>query len=366
MNESFPRIPIYRPNLTGNEKRYVDDCLASSWISSKGAYIEKFETAFSQFTSNRHCISVCNGTVALHVALLALGIGPGDEVIVPTFTYIASANAITYTGARPVFVDSLRDTWQMDPNDVREKITPRTKAILCVHLYGHPCDLQSLRKIADSENIFLVEDCAEALGSKFNDIHVGNVGDIATYSFYGNKTVTTGEGGMVATNDAALASRAIHLKGQGLANNREYWHDVIGYNYRMTNICAAIGLAQLERVDAILKQKRQVAKAYQFFLEATGFEVHSEAKNVRHSYWMVSVLVPESARRDSIRSYLSGAGIETRPAFYPIHKMPMYAQHNELHRVAEDISERGINLPSFPDLESSDIERIANALKQAV
>jgi perosamine synthetase len=211
----------------------------------------------------------------------------------------------------------------------------------------------------------LIEDCAEALGSKFNDVHVGNVGDIATYSFYGNKTITTGEGGMVTTNDATLADRAIHFKGQGLAKHREYWHDVIGYNYRMTNICAAIGLAQLERIDATLERKREIAKAYRSLLESTDFEVHKEAKNVNHSYWMVSVLVPEPARRDAIRNHLSRAGIETRPAFYPIHTMPMYAQRYERHPVAEEISGRGINLPSFPDLGDSDVERIVNALKEA-
>ena len=204
-----------------------------------------------------HATSVCNGTMALHLALVALGIGPGDEVIVPTLTYIASVNAITYTGAAPVFVDSLPDTWQMDPEDVRMKITPNTKAIMAVHLYGHPCDMEALTKIADDNGLFLIEDAAEAFGSKFRGRHAGSFGDISCFSFYGNKTITTGEGGMVVSDDDTLYDRSLHFKGQGLAKHREYWHDMIGYNYRMTNICAAIGLAQMEQVDSFLSRKRE-------------------------------------------------------------------------------------------------------------
>ncbi|MGZ8094795.1 MAG: DegT/DnrJ/EryC1/StrS family aminotransferase, partial [Methylosarcina sp.] len=228
-------IPIYQPSLSGNEKKYVNECLDSTWISSKGRFIPEFESKFAAYTDVRYATSVSNGTVALHLALVVLGIGPGDEVIVPTLTYISSVNAIAITGAIPVFVDSVADTWQMDPDDVRRKITSRTRAIMAVHLYGHPCDMDALVAIAKEHGLFLIEDCAEAFGSLYKGRHVGSFGDIATYSFFGNKTITTGEGGMVATNDETLYDRAVHFKGQGLAKHRQYWHDVIGYNYRMSN-----------------------------------------------------------------------------------------------------------------------------------
>ena len=210
-------IPLYMPDLSGNEKRYVTECLDSTWISSKGQFIEQFETRFAEYFGGRHAVAVCNGTVALHLAMVTLGIGPGDEVIVPTLTYIASVNAIAYTGATPVFVDSLPDTWQMDPADVKRKITARTRAIMAVHLYGHPCRMDALAALAREHDLFLIEDCAEAIGTRFNGRHVGLFGDIATFSFYGNKTITTGEGGMVVTNDETLHERARRLKGQGLA-----------------------------------------------------------------------------------------------------------------------------------------------------
>ena len=210
-------IPLYQPDLSGNEKRYVLECLNSTWISSKGDFISEFENRFAAYVGARHAAAVCNGTAALHVALLALGIGPGDEVIVPTLTYIAAVNAIAYTGATPVFVDSRRDTWQMDSADVQRKITSRTKALMVVHLYGHPCELEALKEIARKRELFVVEDCAEALGARYKGQLVGTFGDIAAFSFYGKKTITTGEGGMIITNDPTLVDSAKHFKGQGLA-----------------------------------------------------------------------------------------------------------------------------------------------------
>ena len=236
------KYPVYRPLLNGNEKRYVNKCLDSTWISSKGEFISRFEKEFASFTNSKYAIAVPNGTIALHLALLTLGIGRGDEVLVPTLTYVASANAVTYTNAKPVFVDSLPGSWQPDPEDIRKKITKRTKAVMVAHLYGYPSNMKEILKIAKEHNLLVVEDCAEAFGSKLKNKHVGNWGDIASFSFFGNKTITTGEGGMVVTNNKKLFNLALRLKGQGLAKNREYWHDIVGYNYRMTNICAAIGL----------------------------------------------------------------------------------------------------------------------------
>ncbi|MCX7901509.1 MAG: DegT/DnrJ/EryC1/StrS family aminotransferase, partial [Burkholderiaceae bacterium] len=298
-----------------------------------------------------------------HLAMLALGIGAGDEVIVPTLTYVASVNAVTYTGALPVFVDSQPDTWQIDPDDVRRRLTPRTKAIMAVHLYGHPCDMDALRAIAREHRVFLIEDCAEAIGSYYKGRHVGSFGDIATFSFFGNKTITTGEGGMVVSNDPTLMQRARHLKGQGLAAHREYWHDVVGYNYRMTNVCAAIGVAQLERLEDFLARKRALAAAYRDGLAGLPLRVHGEHADVQHSYWMVSILLDDAADRDPLRAWLSARGIETRPVFYPVHTMPIYSSRFQRHPVAEDIARRGINLPSWPALGDKQLRHVISSIR---
>ena len=354
-------IPLYQPDLSGNEKRYVLECLDSTWISSKGKFISEFEDRFASYLGINRALGVCNGTVALHVALIALGIGPGDEVIVPTLTYIAAVNAISYTGATPVFVDSRRDTWQMDPADVSRKISPRTKAIMVVHLYGQPCDMNAIMKVGKEHKLSVIEDCAESFGAHYNGNPTGTFGDIATFSFYGNKTITAGEGGMVVTKDHKLAERARRFRGQGLAENREYWHDVIGYNYRMTNICAAIGLAQLERADEFLSKKRELAKRYHEQLAGLPIEMHREAPNTTHSFWMVSILVEEPADRDRLRDHLRKKGIETRPLFYPVHTMPIYGAKGD-HPVAENLAERGMNLPSWPGLTDPQIETVVSEI----
>lgn len=358
------KYPVYKPSLNGNEKKYVMECLDSTWISSKGRFIADFEKGFADYLGVKYATGVCNGTVALHLALIALGIGEGDEVIVPTFTYIASVNAIAYTKAKPVFVDSLSDNWQMDPSDVKRKITKNTKAIMAVHLYGHPCEMYELQKIAKANDVFLIEDCAEAIGSKYDNKLVGTFGDISSFSFFGNKTITTGEGGMVVTNDETLFDRSVHFKGQGLAKHREYWHDVIGYNYRMTNICAAIGLAQLEKVENTIKVKREIADYYKYYLKGLPVEIHQEHESKYfNTYWMVSILVENPALRDKLREHLSANGIETRPTFYPVHTMPMYSEKFQRHPVAENLGWRGINLPSYPELNEEDVKLICNFIK---
>lgn len=359
-------IPVYQPSLRGNEKQYVNDCLDSTWISSKGKYLALFEESFARYTGAKYVTAVANGTVAIHLALAALGIGPGDEVIVPTLTYIASVNPIAQVGATPVFVDSERSSWQLDPEDIRRKITPRTRAIMVVHLYGHPANMDAIMDIAREFSLLVVEDCAEAFGSRINGQHVGTFGDIATFSFFGNKTVTTGEGGMVVTKDATLYDRAVHFKGQGLAKHRTYWHDVVGFNYRMTNICAAIGLAQMERADELVQRKIALAAEYDAALTGSSIETHRPARpNVVHSYWMYSIGV-DAQIRDQVMHRLSEQGVETRPVFYPAHTMPMYSQRYERHSVAEELGWRGINLPSYPDLTTAQVHYIADAVRQAV
>jgi perosamine synthetase len=357
------RIPIYTPDIGKQERDNVMECLTSSWISSKGAFIPRFEDNFAAYVGAPFAASVCNGTVALHLALIALGIGAGDEVIVPTLTYIASANAVTYTGATPVFCDSDPKTWQMSVDDIAARITERTRAIMPVHLYGGACDMKAICRLAHDRGIYVIEDCAEAIGTFIGDRHVGTFGDIATFSFFGNKTITTGEGGMVVSNSEALHRRTVHFKGQGLAADRQYWHDVIGYNYRMTNICAAIGIAQLERVDGFVERKRVIAARYRANLIDVNLKFQEEGEGVCHSHWMVTFLVPDSSLRDPLREWLERRGIETRPVFYPIHTMQMYAQHSETHPVADNIACRGINVPSWPGLKDAEVDYICNAIR---
>ncbi|MCB5212653.1 MULTISPECIES: DegT/DnrJ/EryC1/StrS aminotransferase family protein [Rheinheimera] len=356
-------IPVYQPDLSGNEKKYVNECLDTSWISSKGRFVTEFEQCFSHFTQSKYAISVANGTVALHLALLALGVGPGDEVIVPSFTYIASVNAIQYVGATPVFVDIEAGSWQIDVELLAPLLTKNTRAIMAVHMYGHPCDMVLLQQFARQNKLFLIEDCAEAFGAYLAGQHVGTFSDIATYSFFGNKTVTTGEGGMVVTQQPELEKKIRHLKGQGLMAGREYWHDIVGYNYRMTNICAAIGLAQLERAEMFLSRKADLALYYQKQLADLPLSFQQVKPNVTHSWWMFSVLADTPEQRDDLRHHLTIEGIETRPLFNPVHKMPMYAAGELELPVTDNISCRGMNLPSWPGMSESMLMRVIDAIR---
>jgi perosamine synthetase len=356
------KIPIYRPYLCGNEKDYVNQCLDSTWISSKGEFIDKFEVEFSNYIGVEYATSVCNGTVAIHLAIEALGLKVGDEIIVPTLTYVASVNTIVQAGAIPVFVDSLDGTWNMNPADVILKITKKTKAVMAVHLYGLPCDMDALLAICREHNLYLIEDAAEAFGTYYKGQHVGTFGDIATFSFFGNKTITTGEGGMVVTNNKALFDKAYHLKTQGVSPTKTYWHDVVAYNYRMTNICAAIGLAQLENANLIIEKKRKVAEWYREGLKNLSLKTHCELPDTKHSFWMCSIVVNDAAQRNSLRDNLKAAGIETRPFFYPAHTMPHYAA-NQSFPIAESLGARGINLPSYPDLTRQEVDAICDVIR---
>jgi len=356
------KFPVYRPRFTGKEKDLVLDCLESTWISSKGKYIGQFESRFADYLGTAHAVAVSNGTVALHVALEALGIGPGDEVLLPTLTYIASANAITYTGATPVFVDSETAYWQMDPRELEARITPRTKAIMPVHLYGHACEMAPIMAIAKRHGLKVVEDCAEAIGTRDGDRLVGTFGDVASFSFFGNKTITTGEGGMVTTADPEIADKVRRLKGQGLAKDREYWHDLVGYNYRMTNICAAIGCAQMDAIEEVIAMKQAVAGWYREALSGLPAEVHGTRPGSFNSYWMVSILTDQAEDRDRLRAHLKEDGIETRPLFPPMHLMPVYQRPGERFARAEGLAQRGLNLPSYPELSRDDVAEISNSI----
>lgn len=357
------RIPVYQPTIGALEKQYVNECLDTGWISSKGQFVERFEKSFADYLGVKHAVSVCNGTVALHLALKSLDIKEGDEIIVPSFTYIASVNAITYCGAKPIFCDSELEYWQIDPKQIETLITDRTRAILLVHLYGHPCNIVPIKAIAEKHNLAIVEDCAESLGSKYENRLMGSFGEISTFSFFGNKTITTGEGGMVATNNDELAKIARKLRGQGLHDNKEYWHDIVGYNYRMTNICAALGCAQLESINNKIIRKREIAGLYKEHLLGLPLTTHKESDFAYHTYWMNSILLENCDLRDGLRYHLREHGIETRPFFWGAHTMPMYNTPLINLPVTEFLSQAGINLPSYPELTNTDIQHVTQLIR---
>lgn len=361
------RITIAMPILNGNERKYVDECIDTGWISANGRFITEFEKQFAQFCGTKYAIACCNGTVTLHLALLALGIGPGDEVIMPTLTYIATANAVKYCGATPVFVDSEADTWNMDPMKLEEKITERTKAIIPVHLYGLSCNMDAIMSIAKKHNIAVVEDAAEAHGATWNGKVVGSMGDIGSFSFFGNKIITCGEGGMLTTNDEKLYERMKLLRSQGVDPHKRYWHTDVAYNYRMTNLQAAVGLAQLENVQWHLEQRQRVATLYEKYLPMLGDLVSVQAvpREAKHVYWMNSVLLSENVTmsRDEVMARMEERNIEMRPLFYPMHVMPPYLDHSVVAPVAESVSSRGINLPSHGMLQEEHVKYIVESLK---
>ncbi len=350
-------IPVYQPSLGSLERQYVLEAVDSTWISSKGGFLDRFERGFAAYLGAREGVATCNGTVALHLALAALGLGRGDEVIVPTFTYVASVNAIAYTGATPVFVDAHPSYWNLDPDLIEARLTARTKAILVVHLYGHPADMDPILSLAAQHGLPVIEDAAEAHGAAYRGRKIGCLGLAAAFSFFGNKIITTGEGGMVTTNDPTFAERCRHLRGQGVSPVRTYWHDVLGFNYRMTNIAAAIGCAQLEGIDAIIARKRAMAFRYRDRLSRIpGLTFQPEMPWAESVYWMVSVLV-DGGRRDGLMAFLRDRGVETRPFFHPAHVLPMY-QAGESYPVAEHLAQTGINLPSSPNLTDEEIDTI--------
>ena len=357
-------IPVYVPSLRGNEAAYVEDAVRSGWISSLGEYVDRFEASIRDVTGARHAIALCNGSVALHLGLHCLDVGPGDEVIVPTFTYIASVNAIALTGATPVFVDVDPADWLVDPRAVEQAITPRTKAVMPVDLYSAVSSPEVIA-IARANGLGVIEDCAEVFGATVNGRHVGLDADVATFSFFGNKTVTTGEGGAVITNDDALAARMRKVKGQGQSLTKRYWHDELGFNYRMTNIAAAIGVAQIERLDEVRARKREIAAFYHQALADSGVSFQRLAEGLDSSEWLVSLLLPRGLDRDRVMDDMKAQGVDSRPLFYCAHEMPMYATGQSLP-VSSDIASRGISLPSYPDLTDAQLEQVANALTTAM
>ena len=354
-------IPVCEPLLVGKELEYVADCVRSNWISSAGKYIGLFEEAFAKCCGARYAVSCTSGTTALHLALATLGVGPGDEVIVPTFTMIATANAVTYCGGTPIFVDSEAETWNIDPARIEEKITPRTKVIMPIHTYGHPADMDAINEIARRHNLYVVEDAAEAHGADYKGRRCGSLADAACFSFYGNKIITTGEGGMITTDNPEIERIARNLHDHAFSDERHFWHKYLGYNYRMTNLQAAVGLAQTERFDELVEMRRRNAMLYNSLLkDIPGITLPPEKPWAKNVYWMYSIMVQDEfgLTRDELREALAERGIETRTFFIPLHLQPIYYRRHGQERfpVAEELCRKGLYLPSASGLTKEEIE----------
>lgn len=360
-------IPIYEPDLTELEFGYLCEAFMSGWISSKGPFIDRFEETFTSFVGHPgQGVSVSNGTVALHLALLASEVEPGDEILVPNFTYVASANAIRYVNAIPVFFGSDEEDLQPSVTSARAAVTDKTRALILPHLYGCAADVNGFLKLAQEFGLLLIEDCAESIGTRLDGKHLGLLGDISTFSFFGNKTMTTGEGGMVFARDPAIEKKIRILKNQGLSRVGNYIHEVVGYNYRMTNLQAAIGCAQAERLDTILGKKNQNHQIYREYLENISTIRLLEGIRGTSSYWMETVILEDSRDVNRVRQDLMSKGIETRPGFTDMTSLSFYAQSAKSSIGKYELGERVINLPSSSKLTESDIELVAKVLKDSI
>ena len=339
------------PNLGQREREYLLDAYDSSWISSSGEYIERFEKSFSSYQDSGYGISTSNGTTALHLALLALSIKKGDEVIVPDLTFVATINAVLYVGATPVIVDVSSINGCIDPNLIKEKISRNTKAIICVHLFGNLCEMDKIQEIAKNNNLFVVEDCAQAHGATYNDKKVGSFGDIGCFSFYGNKIITTGEGGMCVTDNVNYANKMKVLRDHGMDQRKRYWHNDIGYNYRMTNIQAAIGLAQLERIDNILQNRSKHDEIHRKFFSTNSVLRFINSQSRGSVTWLTTIMIADSINKKRIIDQLTNKNIEVRRLFYPLSDMPIYRKFcNENTSISHAMAEQGISLPTYSDL----------------
>jgi perosamine synthetase len=364
------RIPVSAPALIGNELQYVRRCLDSTWISSRGEFVEVFEEKFAALCGVTHAVAVNAGTAALHLALLALGVSPGDEVIVPSLTYVATASAVSYCAAKPVFVDSEPTSWNLDPQAVEAAVTSRTVGIIAVHLYGHPADMDALQAIARRRGLFLLEDAAQAHGARYRGKPLGSLGDAGAFSFFGGKLVSTGEGGMVVTDNAAWAETARRLRNHGEDPARRYHVTQLGYNYRLSNVAAAIGVAQLEHFDWHVARRRANAARYRAHLEGhPAFEIARPAPWEESVVWLTSVALAgvTEDERDRVIAQLDRAGIETRPLFPPLHRQPIYQSHFPPSlAVSERLAASGLSLPSGAGLSDEQIDRVSDTLMQVV
>lgn len=367
-------IPVNEPLLDGNEKKYLDQCVDTGWISSEGPFIKEFEEKFASKVGRAYGIAVCNGSVALEAAVIALGIGPGDEVVMPTFTIISCAAAVVRAGAKPVVVDSDPVTWNMDVARIEEKITSRTKAIMSVHIYGLPTDMNPILKLASKYGLKIIEDAAEAHGQTYFDRPCGGFGDISTFSFYPNKLVTTGEGGMIVTNDANLAERCRSLRNLCFQPGKRFVHEELGYNFRMTNIQAALGLAQLERLDEFVARKKQMGEYYRKLLSGLqGVQLPLPAtKYADNIYWVFGLVLGDELAVDAGEAMkrLADLGVGTRPFFWPMHEQPVFRKiglfTETSYPVAERLARRGFYIPSGLALSVEQIQKVAMHVREVL
>jgi len=365
-------IPVAIPDLSGNEERYVLEAVKSTWISSSGAFLNRFEKEFAAACQTKHCLAVSNGTVALHLALLTLDVQPGDEILVPALTYIATANAVRYMGAVPIFVDVDPDTWCIDPARLKAAITPRTRGIIAVHIYGHPADMDAINQVATAHDLWVVEDAAEAHMAEYKGRRVGSLADIATFSFFGNKVFTSGEGGAVTFNDEALLERAKMLRNQGNDPHQRYVHQIVGYNYRMTNLSAAILCAQIERADDILGRRQEIFETYGRHLKGvSGIGLQPIAPWAKQTPWLYCITVDPvryGATRDQLADYLHENGVDSRPFFPGMHHQPPYlelsAAQNARLPQSDYLSATGLSLPAYTDLSDIQIGAICDLIAE--
>lgn len=357
-------IPVAMPQLVGNEVQYVTDCLRRGQLSM-GDYVKRFEALLAETCGVSYALTCCNGTSALHLALLALEVKPEDEVLVPALTYVATANAVHYCGAKPIFCDVEPGTWSISVEDAKRQITEHTVGIIPVHLYGVPCDLMDLEDLCKDEGLWMVEDAAEAIGATHYGEAIGSFGSIGVLSFYGNKIVTCGEGGAVVTDDEKLVERMKLFRGQGVRSAGRYDHELVGYNYRMGELQAAVGLAQLEKLDWHLNRRHEVCKAYREWAAAIGLEQQTLRQNTESADWMFTFLVPSGFRRDVIGMELQKAGVQTRPAFPLVPRMPMYRDEIE-YPVSTDVAKRGLTLPTYAGLTLEDQKVVCEQVQGAL
>jgi perosamine synthetase len=368
-------IPVFDPYLGEEELNNVGDCVKRGMISGmiRGDYTGEFEKLASAGCETRYGVTTTSGTTALALAVASLGLGPSDEVLVPAITNIATAFAVVYSGAKPVFLDSENVTWNLDPDRIRERITPRTRAIIPVHIYGHPVDMDPVMKIAQEFGLYVIEDAAEAQGAEYRGRKVGGIGHVGCLSFYINKVITTGEGGMLVTNDEQIAERARFLKNLGYSSRDKFTHTDLAYNFRMTNLQAAVGVAQMHRIEEIIERKRRVAAMYTERLrDIPGLQLPVEQPWVKNVYWMYTIILRDDLPdRQHVRDYLADEGIETRNFFHPLHKQPVFLKMNIVSEtdslpVSEDLGRRGFYLPSSPLLDEPTIDLICEKLRKAL
>ena len=367
-------IPVCEPFLNGNEKEYVNDCLTTGWISSTGKYVKAFEESFAVYCGAKYAVGVCNGTVALHLALTALDIKKGDEVIIPNFTMIASAFAICYTGATPVFVDAEPETWNINTLKIEEKITDKTKAIMPVSIFGHPCEMDRIWELAEKYGLKVIEDAAESHGAEYNGIKTGNLADITTFSFFANKNITTGEGGMILTNDKDLYEKVQYYKNMCFPLNspRDYIHEHIGFNYRMSNIHAAIGLAQVERADEYKNLRIKNAEYYKYYLADVPGIIFQKTKNhALNVHWMNGIVIDSNKygkTRNELISFLKENGVDTRLFFIGMNQQPSLIQYGcnptGDFNITKWLSENGFYLPSASNLSEDKIKLICELISK--